>query len=106
MFFITYTIFQPPGTLLCRKIGPRVFLSAITFLWGCVMIGFGFVQDWTHLVGLRAILGVLEVSHTVNHLLMFNQLMFSRPVSSQVSYILCQHGTSDTRWGNATPVST
>merc|ERR1711977_768125 len=60
MFFITYTIFQPPGTLLCRKIGPRVFLSAITFLWGCVMIGFGFVQDWTHLVGLRAILGVLE----------------------------------------------
>ncbi|CZT10556.1 related to permease of the major facilitator superfamily [Rhynchosporium graminicola] len=60
MFFITYTIFQPPGTLLCRKIGPRVFLSTITLLWGAVMIGFGFVQDWTHLVGLRAVLGVLE----------------------------------------------
>lgn len=69
MFFITYTIFQPPGTLLCRKIGPRVFLSAITFLWGCVMIGFGFVQDWTHLVGLRAILGVLEVRNLINQLL-------------------------------------
>lgn len=61
VFFITYTIFQPPGTIICRKIGPRVFLSCITLLWGCVMIGFGFVKDWNALVGLRAILGILEV---------------------------------------------
>lgn len=61
VFFITYTIFQPPGTIICRKVGPRVFLSAITLLWGGVMIGFGFVKDWKALIGLRAILGVLEV---------------------------------------------
>jgi len=60
VFFITYVIFQPPATVLCRKIGPRVFLSTITLAWGIVMIGFGFVKDWTHLVGLRAVLGVLE----------------------------------------------
>ena len=62
IFFITYTIFQPPATILCRKIGPRVFLSTITLLWGSLMIGFGFVQNWQTLVGLRALLGILEVS--------------------------------------------
>ncbi|CAL3966783.1 hypothetical protein PZA11_003270 [Diplocarpon coronariae] len=60
IFFITYTIFQAPGTILCRKIGPRIFLSIITLAWGGVMIAFGFAQHWTHLVGLRAVLGVLE----------------------------------------------
>merc|ERR1712224_775696 len=29
VFFITYTIFQPPATILTRKIGPRTFLSAL-----------------------------------------------------------------------------
>ncbi|OAT12085.1 phthalate transporter [Blastomyces gilchristii SLH14081] len=28
-FFITYVIFQPPMTVLCRKIGPRLFLPGI-----------------------------------------------------------------------------
>jgi hypothetical protein len=38
VFFITYVIFQPPATVLCRKIGPRPFLSFITFAWGVVMV--------------------------------------------------------------------
>ena len=38
VFFIPYVFFQPPATVLLRKIGPRVFLPAITFLWGCIMI--------------------------------------------------------------------
>lgn len=54
VFFITYTISQPPATVLCRKIGPRVFLSSITLAWGAVMIGFGFVQSWEPLVGTEA----------------------------------------------------
>lgn len=35
LFFITYVIFQPPATVICKKVGPRWFLGAITFLWGC-----------------------------------------------------------------------
>ena len=62
VFFITYTLCQPPATVLCRKIGPRIFLSTITLMWGVVMIGMGFVDKWTSLVGLRVILGILEVS--------------------------------------------
>ncbi|KAK4994195.1 hypothetical protein LTR66_005731, partial [Elasticomyces elasticus] len=60
VFFITYVLFQPPSTVLCRKIGPRVYLSVITLLWGSIMIAMGFSKNWTTLVGLRVILGVLE----------------------------------------------
>ena len=60
IFFITYVLFQPPATVLTRKIGPRIFLSTITLLWGSVMIAFGFVKHWSALAGLRVLLGVLE----------------------------------------------
>lgn len=64
VFFVTYVLFQPPSTVLCRKIGPRVYLSVITLLWGILMIGMGFANSWTTLTGLRVILGVLEVRLT------------------------------------------
>jgi MFS family permease len=60
VFFTTYTAFQPPSTILVRKIGPRLHLSMITLLWGAVMIGFGFVKRWDQLAALRVILGLLE----------------------------------------------
>ncbi|RVX66072.1 hypothetical protein B0A52_10006 [Exophiala mesophila] len=60
VFFITYTLCQPPATLLCRKIGPRPFLSAICFAWGVVMIGFGFPNNWVAMIPLRLLLGIFE----------------------------------------------
>ncbi|KAL4789437.1 major facilitator superfamily domain-containing protein [Aspergillus venezuelensis] len=60
VFFITYTIFQIPATVIIRKVGPRIFLSSIVFFWGAVMIGFGFVPSWPAMAGLRIILGALE----------------------------------------------
>jgi len=59
-FFITYILLQPITILMCRKIGPRWFLPGICMLWGCVIIGFGFVQNWVTLIPLRLILGGLE----------------------------------------------
>lgn len=38
VFFLTYTIFQPPATILTRKLGPRLFLSSICLAWGVVMV--------------------------------------------------------------------
>lgn len=60
IFFIPYVLFQPVATVILRKLGPRIFLSFISITWGATMIGFGFVQDWTVILGLRIILGVLE----------------------------------------------
>lgn len=59
-FFAAYTVFQPLGTVLTRKIGPRWFLSGITLAWGVVMIGIGFVKTWQTLAGLRVLVGVFE----------------------------------------------
>ncbi|KAH6985190.1 major facilitator superfamily domain-containing protein [Ilyonectria destructans] len=60
VFFTTYIVFQPPSTIIVRKIGPRIHLGSITLLWGAVMIGMGFTQKWEQLAALRVILGLLE----------------------------------------------
>ncbi|PHH68360.1 hypothetical protein CDD83_6143 [Cordyceps sp. RAO-2017] len=60
VFFIPYILFQPPSTVLVRKIGPRLHLAGIILCWGAVMIGMGFVRDFAQLAGLRAVLGLLE----------------------------------------------
>ncbi|KAI1075448.1 major facilitator superfamily MFS-1 [Whalleya microplaca] len=60
VFFITYIVFQPPSTVIVRKIGPRIHLSFITFGWGAVMIGFGFAPSFEVLTALRVILGIFE----------------------------------------------
>ncbi|EKD17677.1 uncharacterized protein L3040_003559 [Drepanopeziza brunnea f. sp. 'multigermtubi'] len=60
IFFIPYVLFQPPATVVLRKVGPRNFLTTIVVLWGGCMIGFGFVKKWDQMLGLRIILGVLE----------------------------------------------
>ncbi|KAL2888492.1 putative transporter [Ceratocystis lukuohia] len=60
VFFITYTLFQPPSTILIRKIGPRIHLSLITLLWGGVLIGMGFVDNFGQLAVCRVMLGLLE----------------------------------------------
>jgi sugar phosphate permease len=53
-------VFQPPSTVIVRKIGPRIHLAAITLLWGACMTGMGFVKRWDQMAGLRVLLGVLE----------------------------------------------
>jgi MFS family permease len=60
VFFIPYVLFQPPATVILRKIGPRIFLSLIVVFWGACMICFGFVRKWNQMLGLRISLGVLE----------------------------------------------
>jgi hypothetical protein len=80
VFFVTYTIFQPPATVVTYKIGPRIFLPTLCVAWGLVMvrkdtcvcsdltdtivqIGFGFVNDWIALIPLRLVLGFFEAGY-------------------------------------------
>ncbi|KAK5995996.1 putative transporter-like protein [Cladobotryum mycophilum] len=60
VFFTTCIVFQPPSMVLIRALGPRIHLSAITLLWGVIIIGMGFVKKFDQLVALRCLLGVLE----------------------------------------------
>ncbi|KAL2842521.1 major facilitator superfamily domain-containing protein [Aspergillus pseudoustus] len=60
VFFTTYIFFQPPSTILVRRLGPRIHLGSITLAWGAVMIGMGFTQRWEQLAALRVVLGLFE----------------------------------------------
>ncbi|KAJ5654769.1 hypothetical protein N7490_001772 [Penicillium lividum] len=60
VFFAPYVVLQFPASIAVRKVGPRLFLSTIVFLWGIVMICFAFVQSWKALIPLRMIIGALE----------------------------------------------
>lgn len=59
-FFITYVLCQPIMIIVCRKVGPKLFLPGICIAWGAVIIGFGFTKNWAGLVPLRLVLGLLE----------------------------------------------
>lgn len=38
IFFVPYVIFQPPMTVLTRKLGPTLFLGSIIVCWGGIMV--------------------------------------------------------------------
>lgn len=60
VFFFTYTLVQPPATVILRKIGPKWFLPGTCLAWGILTLGFGFVHQWWEMIPLRLALGVLE----------------------------------------------
>ncbi|KAI4251226.1 MAG: hypothetical protein LQ352_004981 [Teloschistes flavicans] len=60
VFFATYVSFQPIAAILIRKLRPRLFLSTISLLWGITVMGFGFVNKYKDMVGLRVVLGIFE----------------------------------------------
>ena len=68
--------------------------------WGCLIIGQGFLTDWTQLIGTRVLLGILEVS---THLLspLTEALTEPRPDTSRAAYFYCLAGTSGSRFRNA-----
>ncbi|KAE8363350.1 major facilitator superfamily domain-containing protein [Aspergillus caelatus] len=63
IFFVPYVIFQPPMTVITRKIGPTYFLGTIVILWGAILVGMGFARNWKHMVATRALLGLLEAGY-------------------------------------------
>ncbi|KIX01965.1 uncharacterized protein Z518_07904 [Rhinocladiella mackenziei CBS 650.93] len=60
VFFIPFVLSQLPAAVVIRKVGPRDFITLITFCWGGVMMCFGFVHDWWVLIILRILIGILE----------------------------------------------
>jgi hypothetical protein len=60
VFFPPYFIFELPSNIVLRKVGSANWLSFIAFAWGCVMIGQGFVPNYSGLAGCRFLLGMFE----------------------------------------------
>ncbi|RJE21364.1 phthalate transporter [Aspergillus sclerotialis] len=62
IFFVPYVIFQPPMTVLVRKLGPTYLLGGIIVSWGAIMIGMGFSKNWVDFVVMRCLLGIMEAA--------------------------------------------
>ena len=60
IFFIGYFLFEVPSNLMLEKIGARMTLLRIMFLWGLVAAGMAFVETPTVFYILRFLLGVFE----------------------------------------------
>jgi hypothetical protein len=60
IMFPFYTLVNPIATVCARKLGPRPFLAGVTASFGLVVVGFGLVEKWEALIGLRIALGTLE----------------------------------------------
>ncbi|KAL4932358.1 putative phthalate transporter [Aspergillus undulatus] len=53
MFFVPYVIFQPPMTVITRKVGPTLFLGSIVISWGAILV----------MTACRVLLGLLEAGY-------------------------------------------
>ncbi|KAI1074787.1 MFS general substrate transporter [Whalleya microplaca] len=60
VFFIGYMLFELPSNMVIVRVGAANWLALITFAWGLVSLGIGFLDNWVGLAVLRALLGVFE----------------------------------------------
>ncbi|KAK3382711.1 major facilitator superfamily domain-containing protein [Lasiosphaeria ovina] len=60
IFFVSYAVFEPLTNILLKKLRPSIFIPIIMALWGCSMLGMGFVYNWSGLMSARWFLGLTE----------------------------------------------
>lgn len=60
VFFIGYIIFEIPSNIVIQSVGVANWIAGITFAWGLVCLGIGFLSDWVGLAICRAVLGIFE----------------------------------------------
>ena len=86
VFFPFYILFNPVATVLARKLGPRPFLTGITLAFGLVVIGFGLVDDWEILMGLRMLLGIFESCFFPSALFLVSMWYLRREVAKRNAF--------------------
>lgn len=60
MFYISYIVFEIPGTMACKWIGPGWFIPATTLGFGILTVAFAFVRDIHAACAVRFLLGIFE----------------------------------------------
>lgn len=86
VFFPSYVLFQPIATVLARRLGPRSFLAGITLAFGLVVLGFGFVDDWKKMVGLRVLLGAFESCYFPSAYFLVSMWYVRREVAKRLAF--------------------
>ncbi|KAH7107434.1 major facilitator superfamily transporter [Auriculariales sp. MPI-PUGE-AT-0066] len=62
IFYISYIVFEIPGTLACKWIGPGWFIPATTLGFGICSLCMAYVNTLASACGVRFLLGIFEAS--------------------------------------------
>ncbi|KAF7118976.1 hypothetical protein CNMCM5793_008616 [Aspergillus hiratsukae] len=60
VFYLTYICSELPSNLIIKKASPKIWLPALTMVWGIITMCLGFVRNFAGFVAVRAILGIAE----------------------------------------------
>ncbi|KAL4062585.1 major facilitator superfamily domain-containing protein [Scleroderma citrinum] len=60
IFFISHTLFEIPSNIVLKCICPSIWLSALVVGWGVIMTLQGLVQNFSGLMAMRWLLGMVE----------------------------------------------
>lgn len=60
IFFLVYAFLGTPCNLLLRRIGPKIWISATTVVWGLLSAGMAFADNEFKFLTIRILLGVAE----------------------------------------------
>ena len=60
MFLLGYALFQVPANAILTRLGARLWMSAILFVWGLLSAACAFVSDPLHFITARFFLGIAE----------------------------------------------
>jgi ACS family tartrate transporter-like MFS transporter len=59
-FFIGYFVLEVPSNMCLHRFGARRWMARIIISWGLVTMAMFFAQSYTHVLGLRVLLGIAE----------------------------------------------
>ncbi|KAK0713164.1 major facilitator superfamily domain-containing protein [Lasiosphaeria miniovina] len=60
VFYATYIASELPSNLVLKKVTPKIWLPALTIVWGIITMSLGFVRNFGSFFAVRALLGIAE----------------------------------------------
>ncbi|CEL11433.1 hypothetical protein ASPCAL14535 [Aspergillus calidoustus] len=60
VFYLFYILSEVPSNLIIKKASPKIWLPALTLIWGIFTMCLGFVRNFGSFVAVRVLLGIAE----------------------------------------------
>ncbi|KAL4781725.1 major facilitator superfamily domain-containing protein [Aspergillus varians] len=60
IFYLFYILSEVPSNLIIKKASPKIWLPALTTVWGIITMCLGFVRNFASFAAVRALLGIAE----------------------------------------------
>lgn len=89
IFYITYVVFETPGSVLMKIITPRVMLTGLCTIWSLTTVFTGFIQNVGGLYTTRLILGACEAGLFPCLNLYLTMVYRREEQAKRVAYLFC-----------------